>query len=331
MWDLLIIGAGPAGCAAAIGARRHGLTVMMLEASAQPRRVPGETLHPGIEPLFARLGVGEPVARAGFHRHAGIRVGWDAPARFEPYGEDASGPWHGFQADRRQLATILQQAAVEAGASLRKPARATSLVMDGDRLNGVATGDGEVHLARLTIDATGRRAWLAHALEIAPDLRSPPLYATFGWTSQAGAGGRSEPELATRADGWHWAAPVGGGERAWVTLRAGGSRDGAHQGVDVSWRMHRPMVGPGYVLAGDAAVLLDPASSHGVLRAVMSGMLCAEIAAASASGSLSEDEALTAYRSWMEQQFDHDCERLRALYRRHPSPTFSSLFAAGGA
>ncbi len=100
MWDLLIIGAGPAGCAAAISARRHGLTVMMLEASAQPRRAPGETLHPGIEPLFARLDVAEPVARAGFHRHAGIRIGWDAPARFEPYGEDASGPWHGFQADR---------------------------------------------------------------------------------------------------------------------------------------------------------------------------------------------------------------------------------------
>ncbi len=81
---------------------------------------------------------------------------------------------------------------------------------------------------------------------------------------------------------------------------------------------------------GDAAVILDPASSHGVLRAVMSGMFCAEIAAAIASGSLSENEALTAYRAWMEQQFDHDCERLRALYRRHPSPTFSSLFAAGG-
>ena len=86
--------------------------------------------------------------------------------------------------------------------------------MTGDRLNGVATGDGEVHLARLTIDATGRRAWLAHALGIAPDPRSPPLYATFGWTSQAGVIGCSEPELATRADGWHWAAPVGGGERA---------------------------------------------------------------------------------------------------------------------
>ena len=203
----------------------------------------------------------EQIARAGFHRHAGIRIGWDAPARFEPYGEDASGPWHGFQADRRQLATILQQAAVEAGASLRKPARATSLVMDGNRLNGVATGDGEMHLARLTIDATGRRAWPAHALGIAPDLRSPPLYATFGWTSQAGVVGCSEPELATRADGWHWAAPVGGGKSAWVVLRAGESgrrppgcrRQLAYASAD-GGRTRNAVV-------GDAAVILDPASS----------------------------------------------------------------------
>ena len=89
-------------------------------------------------------------------------------------------------------------------------------------------------------------------------LRSPPLTQPFGWTSEAGVVGCSEPELATRADGWHWAAPVGGGERAWVTVARWRVRNGAHQGVDVSWRMDRAMVGPGYALVGDAAVILDP-------------------------------------------------------------------------
>ncbi len=60
----------------------------------------------------------------------------------------------------------------------------------------------------------------------------------------------------------------------------------------------------------------------------MSGMLSAEVAAANMSGRLHERAALAAYRSWMEQQFDHDCERLRALYCRHPSNEFASLFAA---
>ena len=330
MWDLLIIGAGPAGCAAAITARRHGLTVRMLEASARPRRVPGETLHPGIEPLFAKLGLGEELAHAGFHRHTGIGIAWDTPRHFEPYGEDASGPWRGFQADRQLLATILETAAVEAGASLCKPARPASLLFDGNRLRGVATTDGETHLAHQTIDATGRRAWLARALGVTSELRSPSLRATFGWTTQAQADCKHEPELSARSDGWHWNAPIGAGKGAWVNLRACRSEDGrayTGEGVDVSWRIHRPMTGPGYILAGDAAVLLDPASSHGVLRAVMSGMLSAEVAAANTRDLLDESTPLAAYRSWMEQQFDHDCERLRALYCCHPSHEFASLFA----
>jgi flavin-dependent dehydrogenase len=333
MWDLLIIGAGPTGCAAAITARRHGLTVMILEASARPRRLPGETLHPGIEPLFAKLGLAEKIAQARFHRHTGIRIGWDAPPHFEPYGEDASGPWRGFQADRQRLATILEHAAVEAGARLRKAVRPASLVLHGSRLRGVATSDGERHLAHLTVDGTGRRAWLARALDVSPELHSPTLRVTFGWTRQEQADGQREPELAARTDGWHWNAPVGGGKCAWVTLRARRpehDRASPGDGIDVGWRIHRPMAGPGYVLAGDAAVLLDPASSHGVLRAVMSGMLCAEVAAAINSGRSSESAAFSAYRSWMERQFNDDCEKLRALYCRHPSTEFASLFAAGG-
>ena len=60
----------------------------------------------------------------------------------------------------------------------------------------------------------------------------------------------------------------------------------------------------------------------------MSGMFCAEIAAASASGSLSENEALTAYRAWMEQQFDHDCEGCAHL--SSPSLALVLLAVRGG-
>jgi hypothetical protein len=60
----------------------------------------------------------------------------------------------------------------------------------------------------------------------------------------------------------------------------------------------------------------------------MSGMLSVEVAAASMNGQLNEGSALAAYRSWMEPQFDHDCQKLRALYCRHPSNEFASLFAA---
>ncbi|WFU71079.1 FAD-dependent oxidoreductase [Bradyrhizobium sp. CB2312] len=45
--DIIVVGGGPAGSAAAIHARQSGLTVIVIEADGQPRRRPGETLHSG--------------------------------------------------------------------------------------------------------------------------------------------------------------------------------------------------------------------------------------------------------------------------------------------
>lgn len=42
--------------------------------------------------------------------------------------------------------------------------------------------------------------------------------------------------------------------------------------------MARAVAGPGWFLAGDAAAVLDPASSHGVLRAVLTGFRAGQVA-----------------------------------------------------
>src|SRR5258705_12379439 len=83
--DVLIRGAGPAGCAAAIHARRGGLSVRLLELAAAPRRAPGETLHPGIEPLLAQLGGLQAVAAERFGRQGGGGIEWDVVRRLEGY------------------------------------------------------------------------------------------------------------------------------------------------------------------------------------------------------------------------------------------------------
>ena len=86
--DVLILGAGPAGCAAAIRARHAGLQVTLIERLAQPKVAPGETLHPGIEPILVQLGVWNQILAEHFHRHRGIWVEWDGPHRFQPYSCD---------------------------------------------------------------------------------------------------------------------------------------------------------------------------------------------------------------------------------------------------
>lgn len=74
--DVVIVGGGPAGSAAAIACAGTGLNVVLVERAAFPREAPGETLHPGVESLLERLGVAGAVRAAGFLRHEGTWVRW---------------------------------------------------------------------------------------------------------------------------------------------------------------------------------------------------------------------------------------------------------------
>ncbi|MEV4435992.1 FAD-dependent monooxygenase [Streptomyces sp. NPDC049585] len=63
-YDVAVLGAGPAGCAAALAHARRGLSVLVLEAARRPPvRLAGEWIHPtGLDALH-RLGVDLPAAR----------------------------------------------------------------------------------------------------------------------------------------------------------------------------------------------------------------------------------------------------------------------------
>lgn len=318
--DLLVVGAGPAGIAAALRGRSAGLRVIVLERRRTPGLVPGETLHPGVEPLLDTLGLGAAVRAAGFARHEGIVVQWDGPMKLQPYGSDSAEPWRGFQADRRRLGTILWWAARNAGATIRAGCGPVAPVLARGRVVGVTTRNGLIR-ARWTVDATGRAAALAEPLGLSARYHSPPLCARFGWAQDGGAA--RDPRLTATPDGWNWEAPLGSGRLAWVRLTVG--CDG--RGLDLRWRT-RPAAMPGLLVAGDAAALLDPASSHGVLRALMTGIMAAHLAAAEIGGAVSETDVLAIYESWLRGWFEHDAELLRDLYGRHPFAPVRRAFAA---
>ncbi len=316
--DLIIVGAGPAGCAAAIRARQDDLRVVMLDISSSPRIAPGETLHPGIEPILNQLGVAQEVLQAGFHRHLGIWMECGGERRFVPYGEDERGLWRGFQADRRIFHQILRRAAIDAGTTLIPDSRPRNLLMSEDRVIGVEVADAHQYLGQWTIDATGRSAWLAKKLGIKAEVRSPPLRARFGWRPGDIAGHDGQPLFAFREKGWDWEAPLGDNRVAWVELRI---RDLARRipaGVNLTWLFRPDCAGPGYFLIGDSAAMLDPSSSHGVLRALMSGILCSHLIAGCQQSGVGEAEATSAYQAWLSEQFVHDEKNLLRLYDNSP-------------
>jgi flavin-dependent dehydrogenase len=355
-FDVVVVGGGPGGSSAAIACAEAGLRVAVLERECFPRHLPGETLHPGIEPLLRRLGVLEQVLAAAFLRHEGHWVRWGqeeddpSPARWMPFGKnpEAGPPWHGFQAWRAHFDTLLLQRARDAGATVYQSCGAVDLLRGkAGRVTGVVKSpkrsgtEGTISAklrTRFVVDATGGRHWLARRLALAIERHSPRLIARYGYVDGACPGRDEAPALVADSDGWTWTARVLPRRYAWTRLSLRDPKgeqhllppeelrgDGLHQwgkirGADVGWRVVVPAAGQGYFLVGDAATVLDPASSHGVLKAIMSGIMAAHLIAQVVCYDASESAGAQRYSDWIRLWFDHDVAGLLALYGRLPKP-----------
>src|SRR5436305_8924156 len=97
IFDVAIVGAGPAGTATAIRCSQAGLRVLIIEREAFPRHRPGESLHPGIEPLFESLGVMAQVNTLKILRYRGYWLQSGNASYYVPFGNDDDGEWQGFQ------------------------------------------------------------------------------------------------------------------------------------------------------------------------------------------------------------------------------------------
>lgn len=341
--DVVIVGGGPAGSAAAIWCAQSGLKVLLLERETFPRHRPGETLHPGVEPLLYQLGVKEAVLKAGFLRHKGYQIRWeDAQSRFTVYGRDDKGPWESFQAWRATFDTILMNRARAVGVRVIQPCRADRVLTDQDRVIGTETGKGKLEAAFL-IDATGDRHWLARRMKLTMSRSSPPLSASYGYIVDPETSGMAMPRIEADKYGWTWTAPVRCGVSSWTrlnfcrTIKARvperlcsfqtTERSG---GANVTWRQVAASAGPGYFIVGDAATVLDPASSHGVLRAIMSGIKAADAIVQIFRG-FPETLAIRDFNAWLFDWFNHDVRVLKTLYAKHPNavslmPLFQQYF-----
>lgn len=332
--DVVVVGGGPAGCATALWAGRRGLRVQLLHRPDRDAYRPGETLHPGIEPLLRQLGAEQALLGPGFPRHAGHTVEWSGGRSFQAYGNDATGPWLGFQACRQTLDHGLRATVRQAGITMTETTRVDPVVIRDGNVAGVRHSSG-VTRASVVVDAAGARHWLARRLCLELRRCSPRLVARYGLVSGELPGRRTVPLLAADEGGWTWMAPVGSQRVAWVRLRVGGAqrrRTGVPSalarfgpcsrtgGADVTWRCVPATAGPGYVLVGDAAFVLDPLSSHGVLHAVMSGMMAAEMTAKSLLGGVPAAVTAAAYRRWSSAWFAADAARLRELYAAMSRP-----------
>jgi flavin-dependent dehydrogenase len=322
-FKVLIVGGGPAGAATGIICALAGVSSCILERQHFPRFRPGESLHPGVEPLFGQLGVHDAVAAAGFLRHEGITLEMRSTRRFEPFSAVTGETWLGFQAWRAELDRILLERARSAGCTIRQPCTVRDISAVSKDLWQVSTSEGTIR-GSFVVDAGGGSHWMARRLSLPVTRLTPILIAHCAYRAVDSIRPPA-PVFQENDIGWCWRAMVRPDLENWtaISLLAGCTPllpaefdPRTRKQTDVTWRFVSECSGPGYFLTGDAAVVIDPASAHGVLRALMSGIFAGTLIVQLLRGELQPEVGIECYREWMLRQFLRDSIELTRRYMR---------------
>jgi geranylgeranyl reductase family protein len=302
--DILIIGGGPAGSAAAITAARAGLSVTLFEKGPHGRdKVCGDGLTPRAIAALNELRINHSVA----HRIDGLRMiagkkerelSWPSTTRF---------PNHGAVWPRQKFDTHLIDVAIASGADVRFNAEALPLLEDG-RVIGVTVAGENFH-APMTILAAGAQGQAAKMLGAERDPNEPFGLAIRTYAPTPRHAERHleaclslRDEHGTAVPGYGWMFPAGDGTvnigvgalstmKGFKKLNLNTLLDQYAALVRESWTLgdyvekprawRLPMSctrrhGPGWVAVGDAAGFVNPMNGEGIDYGLESGMLAVE-------------------------------------------------------
>lgn len=151
MWDVAIVGAGPAGSMTAYELSRMGRSVLLLDRAQFPRwKICGATLSPGAQQLLAEVGLGNLLSSMGATPLHTLRLGgWATRADLPLNGSVAI--------SRTALDSGLIEAAREKGARFRSGVRARlGTLEEGSRVLELSSPQGkELVAARIVVAADG--------------------------------------------------------------------------------------------------------------------------------------------------------------------------------
>ena len=319
--DLLVLGAGPAGAAAAITLARAGRSVAIVARERADRPRIGETVPAVVVRPLAALGVWDAFRAAGHGPAPGTVSCWGSDRIHEWDAiRDPHGP--GWHLDRDRFDAQLLAAARAAGADLVPHAGPARRDADGWTAGGVR--------APFLVDARGRAgrlggprrrvdrlvALVRFGRAVDPDPRTVVEACREGWWYAATLpGGRAVTAFFTDADLLPTSAAARDHLRA--TALAGTRLIRQDPAASRTWIVPAHIgapdscVGPDWVAVGDAARTLDPLSGHGLTAALASAIGGARAALAPCRAA-----ALRAYRDRIAHQHRAHIAAARAHYQR---------------
>ncbi len=158
--DVLVIGAGPAGCIAASIVHKNGLKVHVVEKMKFPRFVIGESLLPRVMDHLDETGLLSDVEAAGFQKKFGAKfVMGDKVCDFNFSDQFTKGWTWTWQVPRAQFDQILANGVAKKGIPVEFEMGVTAIQFNDDESSVTtvedANGNKKLIEARYIIDASG--------------------------------------------------------------------------------------------------------------------------------------------------------------------------------
>ncbi|MGH8477534.1 MAG: NAD(P)/FAD-dependent oxidoreductase [Methylococcales bacterium] len=316
LYDVIVIGGGPAGSTAAGLLAEKGWSVCVLEKDRHPRFHIGESLLPMNLPIFERLGVIDQVKDIGVKKNA---AEFNAPDTRRPidtfyFGESLTdNPSYAYQVLRADLDWLLLDNARKKGAIVIEQITVSEVELAGDPKRVQATdaeGNRVQFECRFLVDASGRDSFLATKLNLKrknKKHRSAAIFRHYRNVKRRTGGDSGNISIYWIEHGWIWLIPLQNDimsigavlnpdylktrqssldDFLWTTLnqvpdiheRLEHAHPAGATGAaaNYSYTASR-MVGDGYLLIGDAFAFIDPVFSSGVFLAMQSAELGSEV------------------------------------------------------
>jgi FADH2-dependent halogenase len=310
IWDVVIIGGGPAGSTAATTLSQAGRKVLVLEKAKFPRFHIGESLLPYNRKIFDDLGVWQKISTAGFtkKRAAQFLMGNGSHGNRLDFSKGAFTEYpEAMQVERSKFDDILLHHSREHGVEVREESQVIGHSVEKDRVVlKYRSVDGVEHevAAPYLIDASGLGNLTANResqREYYSNHRKLAIFSHFSNVDMPTGEQSGDILVVRRENSWMWLIPISA-EKTSVGLvidaadfkslamtpqqafddavqgtpvvverfRQAVRLEDLHVMADFSYKNGR-LVSPRVLRVGDASGFIDPMFSSGILLAMTSG------------------------------------------------------------